>query len=70
MEKQKGKKKLSDNSPQFWKKKPERIAKRKGVEVPNSFGNGGDESNLSGHQETNAEEKALGNVELGGPMTS
>ena len=40
------------------------------ADVSNSFGNDGDQSNLSGHRETNAEAKALEAVELGGPMAS
>ena len=34
--------------------------------ISNDFGNGGDQSALPEQQETNKEEKALWNVEMGG----
>ena len=37
-----------------------------GSVISNDFGNGGDQSTLPEQHETNAEEKALWNVELGG----
>ena len=36
------------------------------AEIPNSFGNDGDRSNLLWQPDTNAAEKVLGGVELGG----
>ena len=39
------------------------------ADVSNSFGNDGDQSNLFGQPETNAEEKLLGGVELVGGIS-
>ena len=66
---------MSHNCLQFLKKKgeaeTENIVETQGVAgISNSFGNDGGRGNLPGKPETNTEEKALENVELGGAMTS
>ena len=53
-----------------WKQQPaiseEETENSSDAEIPNSFGNDGDRSNLLWQPDTNAAEKVLGGVELGG----
>ena len=67
MEKRKGKRRRKQLPTIFGEEETENSSES---DISNSFGNGVDQSNLLGQQDTNKEEKALANVELGGAKSS